>query len=84
MYNLKDEIQPLDVYARYRKQFLDMLTKFQFMWNGHLEQLFVAKHCIELTPQKIQPITSVPDQVGTKARELENAEIDKNAVSKSH
>lgn len=75
--DLKDKVQLLDEYESYRKQFMNMLTKLQFTWNGHLGKENIAKHCIERTVENTQPNRSAPYKAGAKPRELEKAEIDK-------
>lgn len=73
----KSEVHLLNDYAKYHDQLLNMLRKFQFMWNGHPDHVNIAKHLIKLTGEKTQPIRSAPYRDGPKTREFEEAEIDK-------
>lgn len=47
------------------------------MWDGHLGQIKIAKICTELASNITQLVHSVPYQAVPRAREFENAEIDK-------
>lgn len=73
----KSKTQLSDDYAEYRDQLLSMLSEFQFIQDGQLGQLNIAKHRIELTNENILPIHSAPYRVGPKAREFEKAKINK-------
>lgn len=73
----KNKVQLSNKYGGYRKQFLHMLTEFQSMWDEHIGQVNIAKHCIELTLDNTQPICCAPYRARPNAREYENAEIEK-------
>lgn len=47
--NWKSEAHPSDDYTEYCNQFLNMLSKFQLMWDRHLGHVKILKYRIELT-----------------------------------
>lgn len=53
----------------YCDDFIKMMTKFEFMQDGHLGRISVAKHCIKLASHQSGPVNCVPDRAGLKARE---------------
>lgn len=64
------EVQLSDEYAKYKGLFLNMPDKLQSVWDRHLEQVSIAKHCFEPTGDNAQPIHSPPYQAGPEPREL--------------
>ena len=65
-----------DEYAEYRDEFISMLEKYESMWDGHIGQITVAKHRIDLVDEGMRPIHAHPYRAGPKRRELEKAELD--------
>lgn len=59
-----------------------MLSKFQSMWNGHREQVNMAKLDNEFTSENTHPTLSVPQQARPRARDFEKVEIDKKLAQK--
>ena len=59
-----------------RKRVRKMLRKFARMWQGHLGELKVGKHRIELKPDA-KPVFSQPRRAGPAAREAETEEVRK-------
>lgn len=43
-----------------REEVLEMLSDFQWMWNGHQGQTTTAQHQIEVSPAKTQQMFSAP------------------------
>lgn len=56
---------------------MEIFTEFQSMWDEHLGKLNIANYRIELTPENIQLINSVPYRAVLKAREFQNTEFEK-------
>lgn len=73
------EMQPSDDYAKYHEQLLDMLSVFQFVWDGRLGKANITKHCIELIGWEYTAITlstlsdRINSQIGRKIRYRQNA-----------
>jgi hypothetical protein len=53
-----------------------MLEPHQSMWDGHLGEITATQHRIDLIPGA-KPVHSQPYRAGTRAREIEKAEIEK-------
>lgn len=60
-----------------------MLSKFQFLWESHLEQTSMAKHRIEHTGKNILPIHSAPYKAGPPAREFKEEELNRLLMQKA-
>lgn len=52
------------------------------MWDGHLGQVNMAKHCILLTVENTQLIHFAPYQAGPRTRKFKNAKTDKMPAQK--
>jgi hypothetical protein len=59
-----------------RKAVTNMLEPHQAMWDGHLGEVTATQHRIDLIPGA-RPVHSQPYRAGTRAREIEKAEIEK-------
>jgi hypothetical protein len=59
-----------------RKAITNMLEPHQAMWDGHLGEVTATQHRIDLIPGD-KPVHSQPYRAGTRAREIEKAEIEK-------
>jgi hypothetical protein len=57
-----------------RKAVTNILEPRQAMWHGHLGEVTATQHRIDLIP-RAKPIHSQPYRAGTRAREIETAEI---------
>lgn len=66
-----------DSYVKYNDVFIEMISDFASMLDGHLEQIIVWKHRIELSPGVAQPIHAAQYRAGPNAREFEKHLIDK-------
>lgn len=69
-------------YAEYRKQFLIMLRELQFMRDGQLGQINIAKHPTEPTAEDTQPKHSASYRTGLKVKNFEKPNIDKMSLQK--
>lgn len=79
----KDEIS---IYAQFRankQAFIDMLSQFQLMGDGHHVRIILAKHRIKLVQPDTAPVHWAPYQAGPKMRKIENTEIGKILTEKS-
>lgn len=65
---------PKEYYAYIDKLF-NMLTKFESMWDGHLNSIKAVPHQIELEKTDERPLHSVPYGLGSKEREFDNQEV---------
>jgi hypothetical protein len=65
-----------------RKTVTDMLEPHKAMWDGHLGEVTATQHRIDLMPGA-RPVHSQPYRAGTRAREIEKAEIEKMCGTQS-
>lgn len=73
--NWLHEVQTSNDYAKNRTEFIIMVSKFESMSDGNLDQTEAAQHRIKLLPEDIRSAHSAPYQGGSKAREFETNEI---------
>ena len=62
--------------AQYRPRIRDMLRKYESMWDGSVGEVATVNHRIDLKPVT-RPIAQHPYRAGAKAREAEQAEVDR-------
>lgn len=62
----RNEITVPDKYKDHKVAFLQLLTEFENMWEGHLGRIKTARHQIELADSDIRPVYSAPYRVGQK------------------
>lgn len=72
--NGRNQINFSDRKSKYHSAFEDMMPKCASKWNGHLEQIFLAKHWTELAATVTRPAHSVVCRVGQMQRQLERDE----------
>lgn len=60
-----------------RIEFIKRFSDFDWMWNGNLSRINIAKHLMKLSPANAKPINSTPYQASPKARKFKENEIDK-------
>lgn len=65
--------QKLDTYSL---KLFGMTTKFESRWDGGLGCIIGAKHCHELTSDKIRAVQCVTYRAGPRARAFEQTEIE--------
>lgn len=73
--NWRNQIILPEKHEEYRKSFLNVLSKFEFMWDGVLGTISTARHLIELVNPTTTPVQSDPYLAGPKAREFEKTKI---------
>lgn len=56
---------------------INMFSKFESMWDGHLGRTKAAQHWIKLSSEDTQPIHSIQLQVRPRVRKSEKKEIAK-------
>lgn len=66
-----------NAYIKFKDEFIDNLSDFKSMWDGHLGRVRNAKHWIGLSESDAKPINSSLYHTGPKARELEKKKIGK-------
>jgi transposase InsO family protein len=71
-----DQVDLSHLESAERQAVTDMLEPHQAMWDGHLGEVTATKHRIDLIPGA-KPVHSQPYRAGTRAREIEKAEIEK-------
>jgi hypothetical protein len=71
-----DDVDLSKVDKRYHARIREMLNKHAAMWSGKLGEITTTEHAIDLKPGS-RPIAVPPYRAGPKARELEQAEIDR-------
>lgn len=54
-----------------------MMEHFKSLWHSHLGRTIIAKHRIELSSGKEEPVPCAPYRTGPKAREIEKAQVQK-------
>lgn len=64
-----------DKYEVHRDEFLQLLSEFEDMWNGHLTRIEMAIQQNGLTANDIRPVDSVSYQEFTKVRQLAAMEV---------
>lgn len=64
-------------YKAQKQPFIDMLSQFDSMWDGHHGCVTMGKHRIELLQPEKAPVHAAPYQTGPESREAEKIEIDK-------
>lgn len=74
MYRI-ETIVILENYSQNRKEFIDVLTTFQSIWNGHLGRISTMKNRVDLLSPMIRPINSVPYRAKPKTRNLEKSQL---------
>lgn len=57
-------------YSKYRDKFVDVLLKFQSMWDIHLGCINAAKHRIERISECTKIIDKAPYRAGPEPREI--------------
>lgn len=72
----RDTIDLSEEYAAYRAEFITMLEPFPAMWDGHLDLITIATHCIKLDPSNCWPVHAAPYRAGPKTYAVEKDEID--------
>lgn len=73
----RNKIDISEKYDEYQNSFVDMLSQFQHLWDGHLGRIATAKHRIELIDPTTLPVHSVPYRACPKTREFEKLEVAK-------
>lgn len=66
----RDEVDLPEKNNPYLDEMIDMLSKFEPMWNGNLGHIKADKHGIELTSETVRPIYSAPYHSGPTARQF--------------
>lgn len=59
-----------------------MLSDLEWMWNGHLGRIHIAKHCIEVFSADAKQFYSLPFQAGSKAQKCEKKNDRKDAFGR--
>ena len=71
-----DDLDLIDVDAKYHANIGDMMRKHEDMWSGKLGNITVTEHTIDLEPGAC-PHRAVPDRSGPKERELQGVDLRK-------
>lgn len=72
-----DTVQANEEYKHVESTFLTIMKKYGPMWDGHLDQINVANHCINLNFMDVPPIHSAPYRAGPKQRKCYREELEK-------
>lgn len=72
-----DEVDLSAVDDRYHAQIRAVLNKYASMWSGKLDDITLTEHPIDLK-QGSRPIAVPPYRQGPKAREIEQAEVNRH------
>lgn len=65
------------LYTAHKQTNLNILSHFQFLWDGHLGQITMAKHCIELLRPDTATIHPAPYWAVPETPKFRKAEIKK-------
>lgn len=57
-------------FSKWKPNLLKLMEKYKFMWDGHLEKISVAKHCITLNPSSAGLVQTASYRVGPRQRVL--------------
>lgn len=64
-------------FSVFKQPFMEMMERFESMWDCHPGRITVSKHRIVLNSLDAPPIHSTPYRAGPKQRELKRKEVDK-------
>lgn len=53
-----DEVKIVDAFIEFKKEFIEMLFKFESKRHGHFDRVNIAKHRVNLVPGDAKPIQS--------------------------
>lgn len=62
------EVETDDFNVKFKEEFVQMMSHFELIWNGHLGCVNISKHQIEFVSVDVSPILSAPYQIGLEAR----------------
>lgn len=62
---------------KFRNKFIEMITKFEFMWDCHQSHTSATKPCIELKLNNTTPVHCTPCRPGPREREFKDMGFDK-------
>lgn len=83
MKDWKHEVSLPKIFLEHLNEFLNMLSKFQDMWDSHLGRISMKKHRKESSSEGNKPAHSVPYRVGSKPRQIFCRSIEKWKPKKS-
>ena len=64
------------IYSPYRAKVEQLLRKYAPMWDGSLGEISTTEHHIDLL-SNTRPVRQQPYRAGPRAREIEQAEVEK-------
>lgn len=68
----KKNVEIAEVHYQHRQRFTQILKELETMFDSHLEQINVVKHCVALEHSSQQPVNSTPYSAGLKSWDFEN------------
>lgn len=71
------EVSSATQYQSNKQPFLDILSQFKLMWDGHLGRVTMTKRRMDLLQPDTAPVYAKPYQAGSEMSEFKRAEIDK-------
>ena len=71
-----DDLDLSHVDSTHRERLREMLRKFSPMWDGSLGEINTTQHHIDVTPGT-RPLAQAPYRAGPRARQIEQAEVDR-------
>lgn len=75
--NRKGRIRLGYPFQEYEEDFVNMVSEFDAVWDGHLGWSSIAILRIELTSDDNRPIHAAPYRAGPKPQEFERSEIER-------
>lgn len=63
--------------VEFKDKLIEILSDFEWMWDGRLGQMPLAGHQIDLIPADAKPTISATYRAGPEVREFERIDIDK-------
>lgn len=76
-YDRREDVNRSDVYGRFCERFINMLSKFEPMWDGRLGRVVTAKHRIGLNEPLRLLVYSTSYRETPRTRKSKKIEIDK-------
>lgn len=72
--NWQYKIEVPNEYVASRHKFVQMLTQFENVWDGHVQSTKAVQHLMELKNSKHCPMHSAPNRAGPESRDFEREE----------
>lgn len=75
--NWRDKVKISQKYSTYRDDFIEMLIKFQSIWDSDIGRISVSNHCIKFSNDNTKPVHPACYLAGPTTREFAKSEIEK-------